>query len=275
VATLVFTALMAWLLGALMHWWPLLGAAARRRVAFAANAAGLGFLLAALRVEGQREALISSVVIVGQTQHTGTTLASASLIYYVLTAACLGLGFAGLVFGDRLSRWLAPRFLLNAVSVAWLLTVVRFLLEKSAAPASLVQAVGVTWMAPVVGAYFARSLAGEPAFWSRLVRALVAYALLVRGFVAAVGVAATVQRLGSHYDVSGVTALRLAVGDGLLEFAAGSPAQIFWLTLVPQLLVWPGLTVCGGLAGAALALLVLRRELRAPRRPWAQRDLSA
>lgn len=264
-ATLVLTAILSWLLGALMHWWPLAEPRARRRVAFAANAAGLGFLVAALRTEGLREAAISSMVIVGETRHTATALASASLTYYVLTAACLSLGFAGLVFGDRLSRWLAPRFLLSSVAIAWLLTIVRFLLEKSAAPPELVRLVGITWMAPVAGAYFARCLAGEPRFWDRLARSLVAYAFLVRGFVAAVGVTATLERLGSHYDVSGVTAVRLALTNIVYSFEPASAVQLAWLTIAPQLLVWPVLTIAGGLVGAAAAALVLRGGL--PGRP--------
>jgi hypothetical protein len=262
---LVLTAILSWLLGALMHWWPLAGVRARRRIAFASNGAGLVFLVAALRAEGLREAAISATVIGGETQHTGTALASASLTYYVLTVACLTLGFTGLVFGDRLSRWLAPRFLLTSVAVAWLLTVVRFLLERSAAPLELVRLVGVTWMAPVAGAYFARCLAGEARLWPRLTTSLVAYAFLVRGFVAALGAAATLNRLGTHYDVSGVTEVRLALTGSSYAFEPGSAAQTLWLTLVPQLAVWPLLTVAGGLVGAAAASLVLRGSL--PGRP--------
>jgi hypothetical protein len=36
-------------------------------------------------------------------------------------------------------------------------------------------------------------------------------------------------------------------------FVSGTGRQLFWLTLVPQLLVWPAYTVAVGMAGAALA----------------------
>ena len=145
---------------------------------------------------------------------TATASASASLYYYVLTAVCLLLGFAGLAFGETLSRWLAPRPLVSSVAVAWLVTVVRFLLEKSAAPAVLVQAIGVTWLAPVAGACIATAVTPARPAGKPLLRALLSYAILVRGFVALVGVVATRFGLGSHYDVSGLTFVPVALtGD--------------------------------------------------------------
>ena len=153
--TLPLTIALAWALAVLMHWWPRLAAAWRLRVSVATSAAGIGFLVAAVQAEGLRESALTSVVLVGPATLTATASASASLYYYVLTAACLLLGFAGLALGEPLSRWLSPRWLVTSVAVAWMVTVVRFLLEKSAAPALLVQALGVTWLAPVAGAYFA------------------------------------------------------------------------------------------------------------------------
>jgi len=102
----------------------------------AASAAGLAFLIAAVQAEGLRESALTSVVLVGPATLTATASASASLYYYVLTAMCLLLGFAGLAFGEPLARWLARHVLVSSVAVAWLVTLVRFLLEKSAAPAS-------------------------------------------------------------------------------------------------------------------------------------------
>ena len=160
-----------------MHWWPRLSALWRRRVSIATSAAGIAFLVAALQAEGLRESALTSTVVVGPAVLTATASASASLYYYVLTAFCLLLGFAGLALGETLSRWLAPRPLLSSVAVAWLVTVVRFLLEKSAAPEPLVQAMGVTWLAPVAGAYLATAPArGWPGL-GRLARVLVALLL--------------------------------------------------------------------------------------------------
>jgi hypothetical protein len=220
----------------------------------ATNLAGLAFLIAAIRAEGLRESAITSVFIVGPAYRMATASASASLYYYVLTVACLLLGFAGLAIGESLARWLAPRFLMSSVAVAWLVTVVRFLLEKSAAPAGLTQSIGVTWMAPVAGAYLALCLRELRPGWRPLLKTLAAYAFLVRGFVALLGVVATQRGLGTHYDVSGLTSVSLALTGAAYEFVPGSARQLVWLTLLPQLVAWPVLTVLVGLAGSIVTL---------------------
>jgi hypothetical protein len=251
VGTFALNAALAWALAALMHWWPRLPAAWRRRTSILAGAAGLAFLVAAIESEGLRESsTTAAVVVVGLASVTARSYASASFYYYVLTAVCLLLGFAGLALGDRLSRWLSRRWLLTATAVAYLVTVVRFLLEKSAAPLPLVQSVGVTWMAPVAGAFIAVCLREEGCERAALLRGLVAYALLVRGFVAAVAVAATRLHLGSHYDISPLTEVPLAFTGQVHTFVPGSWVQITWLTLLPQLVAWPVFTVAVGfLAG--------------------------
>jgi hypothetical protein len=256
VTTLPLTIALAWALAVVLHWWPRLDAAWRIRVSVATSAAGIAFLVAAVQAEGLRESALTSVVLVGPATLTAIASASASLYYYVLTAACLLLGFTGLALGEPLSRWLAPRSLASSVAVAWMLTLVRFLLEKSAAPGLLVQAVGVTWLAPVAGAYLATRLPLGQAGGKPLLRVLLAYAFLVRGFVAVVGLAATQLGLGSHYDVSAVTSVPVALTGDVYHFAPGGWRQAFWLTLVPQLLVWPVFTVLAGWVGAKIAAVL-------------------
>jgi hypothetical protein len=253
VATLPLTIALAWGLAVLMHWWPRFTAPWRLRVSVATSAAGVGFLVAAVQAEGLRESALTSVVLVGPATLTATASASASLYYYVLTAACLLLGFAGLALGEPLSRWLAPRRLATSVAVAWMVTGVRFLLEKSAAPGLLVQALGVTWLAPVAGAYLAEGFRPARPGGKPLLRSLLAYAYLVRGFVAVVGVVATRFGLGTHYDVSAVTSVPVALTGEVYGFVPGDWRQVFWLTLVPQLVVWPVFTVLSGWAGARIA----------------------
>ncbi len=259
--TLALTTLVALALAAPLHWWPLLGATWRRRLSIAANAAGVGCLLAAVRAEGLRESALTSMVVLGPAYHTATASASASLYYHVLTAACLSLGFAGLAFGEPLARRLATRPVLNCALVAWLLTLVRLLLEKSAAPALLTQSIGVTPIVPVAGAYLALALGlGDEAAGRRpLLRALLGYAYLVRGFVALVGVVATWRGFGTHYDVSALVSVPLALSGRVYELAPRSLAQLVWLTLLPQLVVWPLFTLVAGLAGGELALRLARR----------------
>ena len=138
--------------------------------------------------------------------------------------------------------------------MGWLVTLVRFLLEESAAPAPLAQTVGVTWMAPVAGAYLAWTGAADGRDWRRLLRRLAVYAFLVRGFVALVGFAATRLHLGTHYDVSGVRAVRFALTGGAHSFADAGWSQLLWLTFLPQLVVWPLFTLVAGLLAAALTV---------------------
>jgi len=253
VATLPLTIALAWSLAVLLHWWPRLDASWRLRASVATSVAGIGFLVAAVEAEGLRESALTSMVLMGPATLTARASAAASLYYYVLTAACLLLGFAGLALGEPLSRWLAPRWLSTSVAVAWMLTLVRFMLEKSAAPALLVQAIGVTWLAPVAGACLATSVRPGPAGWKPVLRGLVSYAFLVRGFVALVGVVATQLGLGSHYDVSSVTSVPVHLTGRVYQFVPGGWRQAFWLTLVPQLLVWPVFTVAAGWLAAKIA----------------------
>jgi len=267
VATAALTLALAWALAGLMHWWPRLSGQRRRRISIATSAAGVAFLVAGTEAEGLREAATTAVVVLGPPTLTGTASASASLYYYVLTAVCLLLGFAGLVFGEPLARFLSRRALLSATAVAWLVTVIRFLLEKSAAPAILTQAVGVTWMAPIAGAFLAASLREAGGGGRDLVRPLAIYAFLVRGLVALLSVVSTRLQLGTHYDVSPVVELPLALTGAVHTFDAGSWTQIFWLSLVPQLLVWPAYTVAAGLLGGLVFLRLRPHVLR--RRPLA------
>jgi hypothetical protein len=257
VTSLPLTAALALALAAPMHWWPRLPVAHRRRLSIATSLAGLGFLVAALRSEGLRESALTSLVLVSPATLTARASASASLYYYVLTGFCLALGFTGLIFSEALARRLAPRPLLSSVGVAWLVTGARFLLEKSAAPSWLVEAVGVTWLAPVAGAYLATAQGVPRAGVRRLVPDLLRYAFLVRGFVALVGVAATSLRAGSHYDVSPLTEVTAAFSRGAWTLASGSWEQLFWLTLLPQLMIWPAFTVLTGLLAGGLALLAV------------------
>lgn len=267
-ATFIATLITAWSLGVLLHWWPRLGAPGRRRLGIVCNVAALAFLIAALRAEGSRESAMTSAVLLGTAYRTAIESAQASYSYYVLTAACLLLGFAALVFGESLAGWLADRPVRSCAAVAWLITLVRFLLEKSAAPALLAEAVGVTWMIPIAGAYLAVTLPPD-AGWRPLARRLVAYAFLVRGAVALASVVATRLELGTHYDVSKLTLLAPGFSEGTLTFVPGGWEQLLWLTLLPQLVAWPAVTLAIGLLGGMAARRLMptphsSRRLRPP-----------
>ena len=120
-------------------------------------------------------------------------------------------------------------------------------------------------MAPVAGAYLADCLRRERQGQAGLLRTLVAYAFLVRGFVALVGVAVTRRHLGTHYDVSPLVEVPLALTGHVFRFGGGSWSQVFWLVLLPQLVVWPAFTVAVGLLGGLVASRwPLRRAIARP-----------
>jgi hypothetical protein len=267
VTTLLLTVALAAALALPMHWWPRLEAPHRRRLSIATSLAGLGFLVAALRSEGQRDAALRSLVLVGTATSTAHASAVASLYYYVLTGFCLLLGFTGLIASDPLARWLRPRALLSSAAVAWLVTLVRALLEKSAAPPLLVDALGVTWLAPFAGAYLAIALEPRRLGARALVPSLFRYAYAVRGLVAVVGVTATRLEAGTHYDVSPLTEIAVAFSERTWVFEPGSWTQLFWLTLLPQLVIWPAFTVLVGMAGAALAFALVPAAEPEPAEP--------
>jgi len=251
--TLALTIALSWALGGLMHFWPRLPPLWRWVVSIATSAGGVTFLVAALAAEGSREGETRALVVLGPSFLTETSSASESLHYYVLTAVCLLLGFMGLVLGDPLSQWLRRRWVRSAVSVAWLVTTIRFLLEKSAAPTILTEGVGITWMAPVAGVLFAVCLRSEGRPLRDVLRPVIRYGYAVRAFVAFVGVMATRWHLGSHYDVSAVTSVTPGLTGAEYTFVSGSWSQVAWLTLLPQLVVLPLFTMATTLAGCLLA----------------------
>jgi len=117
---------------------------------------------------------------------------------------------------------------------------------------------GVTWLARWRRLLCDRSPAERPA-GRALVRVLLSYAFLVRGLVALFGVVATRFGLGTHYDVSPVTSVAVALtGDsfsfvpGAASRSSGSPSSAA-----------PGVARLHrghGMLGAALARLLARPE---------------
>jgi len=259
---IVLTTVGIWAVAAALLAWGDLPGRLRLGLSLTVSVAGLVFLVLATSTEGFRETQSTTVFLVGPPQVTGLASASASLPYYVLTAFCLLLGTLGVVASDGAAQMASRRFLAWAVVVSLTVVVVRFLLEKAAAPADWVRAFGVFWLPPVVGAWFYLHGRAQGAGPGRLAVWLLAYALLVRGFVAALYVVATRFHLGSHFDLSSVT---LAEGfwGKVYHFQPGSFTQLASLALIPQLVVWPLFTVTAGFLGAGMVAVVRRAAHRA------------
>ena len=257
---------MVWAVAAVLLWWGRLDGEWRRRIALAVSAIGLVMLMLALNTEGRREAPTTAEFLLSGRYVTGHVSASASLPYYVITSVCLLLGTAGLVIPDAAARRIDAHWMANAVGLSFLITAMRFALEKVAAPNHWTSAVGVTWLGPVVGAYFWMHLRDDGRGIGALAARLVAYALLVRAGVTALMVAATTGHLGSHYDLSGFTRVRVPLTGAIHRFEPGSWEQIAFLGAIPQLTFYVAYTLVMGLLGAALYSLgtSIRRQPHAP-----------
>jgi hypothetical protein len=271
-------ALVVWLLCAAILWWGRLPSDWRRGAALLASAGGVLALLKAVNSEGVREASTLGFLI-ATPYVTEQASASASLPYYLLTGMGLALGTLGLALRDELVARLARHWFAAAVALSLLITALRFTLEKAAAPRVWTWAVGVTWLAPLVGAFFAVNLRGAAHRFRALGAWLAAYALIVRGVVALLMLAATKNGLGSHYDMSSLVRVQHPLSGRVYEFVPGSLEQLFALVLVPQLLVWPAYTVLAGLLGGGVAWVILEsggtanaQPLRVPAQQTASED---
>jgi hypothetical protein len=273
-ASRLMAAPLIWAAAAVLLWWGRLDGEWRRRIALASSAVGLIMLMLALNTEGHREAPTTAEFLLSGRYVTGHASASASLPYYVITSVCLLLGTAGLVVPDGAARRLDAHWFANAVALSALVTALRFSLEKVAAPNAWATAVGITWLGPVVGAYFWMHLRDEGKGVRALAARLFAYALVVRAGVTLFMIFATTERLGSHYDLSGFTRVRVPVTGAVRQFAVGSWEQIAFLGAIPQLTFFVAYTVAFGLAGAGLYAVAgsLRRQpdtpLMRPRFEW-------
>jgi hypothetical protein len=249
---LAIAALAAWGLTALVLFWGWLPAPGRRLTALLTSAAGVAFLVFAMRSEGVRETPTTVAFLMSPPWVTEQATASASLSYYILTGICLLLGTVGLAVGDESANSLRKHWMGTAVALSLAVTVLRFCLEKVAAHPFLVAVMGVVWLPPVVGAFFSLNLRREGKGVRALASALTAYAFGVRGFVTLCIVIASTLRFGSHYDVSSILEVRTPFTHGAVRFSPGSARQIVDLGVLPQLIFWTAYTLVTGLLGAGV-----------------------
>jgi hypothetical protein len=255
-----------WGVSALLLAWPYLRDAWRRALAVGAGLAGLAFLVLATRSEGLREAPAVGDFLLGEPYVLAHTTASASLPWYVLTVACLLLALVGLAAGERAAEVLRRRALLSVVSLATAVALLRFALEKAAAPLALSRLFGVTWLAPVAGVFLLLDLAPGPRLWARFLHRLLAYALLTRAVVLALYTLASTLRLDSHYDITPLDRVHVALLERSFSFHSGSFGQFAALVLLPQAL-WIAYTLVAGSCAALLA--------RALGAPWGDASSAA
>ena len=182
------------------------------------------------------------------------------------TFLALGIGLALLAFyaatrwGDRLPLEgpLGRTFKLT-LAVLFL----RVYVEKLGVPPYFAMLIGIIWLVLPLAIFFAleASKRGSQArFWVWLF----SYAFGIRVLILVIMLVVTTFQLETHFDNSSVTAF--TVFGERLEVEAGSWEQYLNLMIIPQLVLWPVVTLAAGLfLGWPVYLLSRRRSrLRAP-----------
>lgn len=132
----------------------------------------------------------------------------------------------------------------NAAALTLLLVVLRVGLEKLGLPLGLVNFFGIIWLIVPVAAYLGAEAARTGSlrrYWTWLL----AYTYGIRTFIVGLMLVATHFRLGAHFDNSDVARFTVAGRQVILE--PGSWPQYLALIVLPQLVLWAGLTLLAGL----------------------------
>lgn len=175
------------------------------------------------------------------------------LSFLVFGAGLLLFAVAGYYSGLLKRFQWTEHILFVPLTLSFVFVVWRLLLEKTAAPNSLSSMIGVVWLPPAIGVFLAFELAGKKHRVKELIKALAVYAWAVRIPVAALMVALSFLKFGSHLDLSAITSINSPFGK--LTYSPNTFRHHLNLIYIPQLLFWPLYTIvvgwfCGGLVFA-------------------------
>ena len=140
--------------------------------------------------------------------------------------------------------WFGGRPLARALALTVGVLLLRIALEKLGVPLAVAVFVGVIWLVVPLPVYFAIEAAragSQGRFWGWLL----AYAVSVRLLVVVLMLGATRFELGTHFDNSSITRFQVLGQTHVVE--AHSWQQYVDLILLPQLLLWTGVTVVAGI----------------------------
>jgi hypothetical protein len=215
---------------------------------------GLGALAAAPFLEG-RTASVVDLFIGGPYSYPVETVERSRAV----VAAGLG-AFLVALYG--LARWARGRMRLGTLGGAWALSLgviaLRVYLEKLGVSMDVARFFGIIWLTVPLAVLFglrAAEAGSQRRFWTWLL----GYAFGLRVFVVALMLAATGLRLGTHFDNSSIT--RFVVLGRVLTVEAGSWEQARDLIVMPQLVLWTGVTCAAGLVlGWPVYLFAARRR---------------
>ncbi len=158
-------------------------------------------------------------------------------------------------WGDRLPGR-GPWALAMKLSVAVIL--LRVYLEKLGVPPELAMGVGIIWLIVPLPIYFGLEAGGKrraSLFW----KWLVGYAFGIRAVVLVLMLLTTSFQLGTHFDNSSIS--RFTAFGEEVHVEPGSWDQYRSLILMPQMILWPGITlVAGALLGLPTYWVTARRS---------------
>jgi hypothetical protein len=190
----------------------------------------------------------------------GPNLHPAETVERSLGTAALGVGLVCLVlyalarFGERLP-WRHP--VAKAAGLTLLVMLLRVFLEKLGLPLGLVTFFGIIWLIVPVAAYLGIEAARAGSlgrFWAWML----GYTYGIRVFIVGVMLVATSLRLGTHYDNSAATRFTAFGREVVLQ--PGTWVQYRTLIVLPQLVLWAGLTLLAGLVVGLPCYAVARRR---------------
>ncbi len=232
--------------------WSRIPKAARRGIAWTLLAVGMTCLLAAPFLHGGYSVDISLLI-------GGPYPYKVETIERSFAGLAAGLGVLLLVLGALAgSSELLPA--LGSLGTAWALTagvlLLRVFIEKLGVQPAVANFVGIIWLAAPVGIVFGLEAAAADTgrqLWGRLV----AYAYGVRVAVLLLMLLVTHFGLGTHFDNSGVTSFKVFGKTYRVE--SRSWEQYRNLIVLPQLVLWPIVTIVVGVLSGGIAYLIARR----------------
>lgn len=219
----------------------------RRRRLLAVSSIGIGsvFLAIAYGATGDRTTRLRALFLHHHCVVDEPT-APAAMLPLLLGVTALSAGLLGLLGGRSTRLGLAAPLTLAAV-----LTTLRYGIDLAAAPEPLAHAFGVTWMIPGLGLFAAlRQQQGES---KSLLLDLAVLAIGIRAPALTANAITTHFDLGSHYSLVRVERIAIPFADGPAHFVPQSLHQFLLLGVLPQLVIWPLITFAGALLCANLA----------------------
>ena len=158
-------------------------------------------------------------------------------------------------WGNRLP-WHGPAG--RAMKLSLVILLLRIYFEKLGVPEDVAMFIGIIWLVVPLAVVFGRegAIAGSQfRFWVWVS----SYAFGIRAIIVALMFLVTYFHLGTHFDNSSVTEYTLF--GTVYNVEAGSWEQYVNLIVMPQLILWPGVTLLAGLVFGMPTYFIVKRSL--------------